>query len=346
MKLLLVTKGFPPRIGGVETLCRQLAEGLTSRGEDVTVVTFSGGRPAAREEQPYRVIELPSRGDVFEWSSRLVPALRGQEFDVCHVHNLHASVAAAVWAARVRPYVLTPHYHGGGHSRTARLVHPGYRVLGRRIVRGAAAVTAVSAAEASLLRCHFGADPEVIPNGVAPAHLATPPDRARQSIVVVSRLVRYKRVDAVIEALPVLPAHVLHIVGDGPEREPLLQLADRLGVRDRVQLTAERVSDPEVHRLLRDAAVYVNLSEAESFSYTVLESLAAGTPVVANGGPALAEWARRFPGAVLCADPAHPEQVAAAIRRLGGIRVEVDLGEYALPRVLDRYQRIYARVAG
>jgi hypothetical protein len=46
---------------------------------------------------------------------------------------------------------------------------------------------------------------------------------------------------------------------------------------------------------------------------------------------------------VLTADPAQPTQVAAAIRRLDGTRVDVDLGEYALPAILDRYQRVYER---
>jgi glycosyltransferase involved in cell wall biosynthesis len=241
---------------------------------------------------------------------------------------------------------LTAHYHGGGHGRPARLLHPGYRVLGRRIVLGAAALTAVSRTEASLLRRDFGADAEIIPNGVVPIEGVPPAaDFDQTTIVVVSRLDHYKRVDAVVRALPQLPGYLLRILGDGPERDTLLCLADQLGVRDRVQLTTDRLTDREVHAALRNANIHVNLSESEAFSYTVLESLAAGTPVVANGGSALAEWANKFPEAVLTADPAQPAQVAAAVRRLSAARVNVDLSEYALPGILDSYQRIYARVA-
>jgi glycosyltransferase involved in cell wall biosynthesis len=313
------------------------------------VLTYGGRGPAVRrpgDERPYRVLRLPSRGDVFEWSWLAVPELRRQRFDVCHVHNLHATVAAAVWASRRRPYVLTAHYHGGGHTRAARLLHPGYRLLARRVVAAAAAVTAVSRSEAALVRRDFAVDPEIIPNGVDPVPAGAPDAAAGPpTIAVVSRLMGYKRVDAAVRALAELPEYRLHIVGDGPERESLLGLADRLGVRDRLRLTGHRLSDEEVRGALRQAAVHVNLSAAEAFSYTVLDSLAAGTPVVVGGDGALAEWPTRFPGAVLTADPAEPAQVAAAVRTLSTARIAVDLGEYALPAVLDRYQRLYRRVA-
>jgi glycosyltransferase involved in cell wall biosynthesis len=247
--------------------------------------------------------------------------------------------------------VLTSHYHGAGHTLAARLLHPGYRPLARRAVRAAGAVTAVSATEADLVHHHFGVVAEVIPNGVDPGPAAGfPPVPPRPigppTMVVVSRLVGYKRVDAAIAALTHLPGFELRVIGDGPQRADLRRLAEGLGVADRVRFEAGRLSDADVRRAVRDAAVLVNLSEAEAFSYTVLESLAVETPVVANGSSALAEWAVRFPSGVVTADPDHPAAVAAAVRRLADHRVIVDLGEYALPSMLDRYEDVYARVAG
>jgi hypothetical protein len=48
---------------------------------------------------------------------------------------------------------------------------------------------------------------------------------------------------------------------------------------------------------------------------------------------------------VLAADPARPVEVAAAVRRLAGGRVDVDLGEYALPAILERYESVYEKAA-
>jgi glycosyltransferase involved in cell wall biosynthesis len=207
MRLLLVTKGFPPRVGGVETLCRQLAEGFARRGAEVTVLTY-GGR-VERDAIPtgdgaYRVIRLHSFGDAFEWSWGLVPALRRLPFDVCHVHNVHSTVVAAVWASMRRPYVVTTHYRGGGDTTAARLIHPLYRLLATQVLRGAAAVTAVSASEAALVKRDFGIDPEVIPSGVEPWGPATPAAGATTAAVGIPRAGTRVDVDLGEYALPAL----------------------------------------------------------------------------------------------------------------------------------------------
>jgi glycosyltransferase involved in cell wall biosynthesis len=350
MRVLLLTRGFPPRLGGVERVCAELAGGLAAAGDDVTVLTFAGRRPARTEQgEPYRVLRLPSLGDTFEFAPGLVRELRRLPFDACHVHNLHATVAAAAWRARAVPYVLTTHYHGRGHSPAARALHPLYRRLAARVVRDAAQLTAVSATEADLVERDFGTRPLVIPNGVHVepfAALARRPDPdGHGRLLTVSRLVAYKRLDAALAALARLPARwVLDVVGDGPDRRRLEGLAAELGLAGRARFHGGAVPDGQVRQLLRDADVLLNLSDAEAFSLVVLEALAAGTPVVVSGASALREWAARFPGAVVAADGV--DQVAAAVAGLEGQRVAVDLREYEWPSVVARYRAVYATVAG
>jgi glycosyltransferase involved in cell wall biosynthesis len=348
VKVLLATKAFPPRIGGVETLCRQLAEGLAERGDDVTVVCYrrNGEPPPADPAGRYRVVAVRSHFNAFELSAALPRTLRRQKFDVCHVHNLHSSMPTAVWATRCRPYVLTGHYHGGGHSPAAALAHPAYRWIARRVVAGAAAVTAVSAAEAAIVRRHFNVEPIIIPNGIplgkATTRSGTVPGTRR--VIAVARLVNHKRVDAVVSALPLLPGFALQVIGDGPEEHRLRQLAHRLGVADRLTIT-RRLSDAALTRAMAAADVYVNLSEAEAFSYTVLESLAAGTPVVANRTSGLAEWVERFPSAVVGVDPNCPSEVAEAIRTTARSRARVDMSAFDLDTIIDRYRALYRSAA-
>ncbi len=210
---------------------------------------------------------------------------------------------------------------------------------------GAAAVTAVSGSEADLVRRDFGIRPEVIPNGI-PRRAAAAGDPRSDTILLVSRLEPYKRVDGAIRALPLLaPPFRLRVIGDGPQKAGLERLAAELGVRDRVTFTAPALSEVELQAVYGEATVFVNLSGAEAFSYTVLEALAAGTPVVTSGDTALAEWSERFPDAVRTADPAKPGTVAAAIRALAGHRARADLSRYDLAAILDAYQRLYERVA-
>ncbi len=81
----------------------------------------------------------------------------------------------------------------------------------------------------------------VIPNAVAPpAAAAAPPEQRRPRIVGVGRLSPEKGFDLLIRAFariaPWYPEWTLQILGEGPQRRELEDLADSLGVRNQVRL--------------------------------------------------------------------------------------------------------------
>lgn len=107
-------------------------------------------------------------------------------------------------------------------------------------------------------------------------------------VVVLSRLYRLKGIEYFLEAAAIValrfPEARFLIVGDrGPEddayREALERQAARLGLGQRVIFTGFRLDVPEV---LSNAAVSVVPSLSEGLSNTLLESMAAGAPVVAT----------------------------------------------------------------
>jgi len=78
----------------------------------------------------------------------------------------------------------------------------------------------------------------------------------------------------------------LNIIGDGPERNNLEQLAKELGIEKRVifygLLNRTRILD-----VLQQSDVLVSSSNLETFGVTLIEALACGIPVIAtrSGGP-------------------------------------------------------------
>ena len=73
MKILIWTSSFHPELGGLQTVCQQLAEGLIARGHTVMVLTQRNDRTLLpREEMPegYTVVRIP------HWPKEL-PELRG-----------------------------------------------------------------------------------------------------------------------------------------------------------------------------------------------------------------------------------------------------------------------------
>lgn len=97
----------------------------------------------------------------------------------------------------------------------------------------------------------------------------------RQDYVVVSRMVPYKRIDLVVEAFARMPDRVLHVVGDGPEREKIAHLATHA---PNIILHG-RLSDADVENYMCHAKAFVFAAE-EDFGITMVEAQACGTPLI------------------------------------------------------------------
>jgi len=98
----------------------------------------------------------------------------------------------------------------------------------------------------------------------------------RSYLLGVSRLIPYKRLDAVLLTAQLLQQPVV-IVGDGPEAPRLRRLADGLTVP---VTFAGQVDDHELRRLYRGARALV-FPAIEDFGLVPVEAQACGTPVVA-----------------------------------------------------------------
>ena len=193
-------------------------------------------------------------------------------------------------------------------------------------LRRATEIAAVSAYLRELLLDRFrDLDPNrvhVIPHGVprrwkdlAPASQTA---SASPTVLVVSALWRYKRVDHAIEAFAQatrdLPAARLEIAGPGGEgeRAALEDLARRLEVTDRVVFLGSLDYDELARRYVSaDALLY--LSEVESFGLPVLEAMALGVPVVARRVGGVVEVGGNVPFWV--SPEAGPADAAAQLQR-------------------------------
>ena len=92
------------------------------------------------------------------------------------------------------------------------------------------------------------------------------------------RFVPYKRADLIVEAFARMPGRRLVVVGDGPEKERVLQAAQ--GATN-IEFRGV-VSQPELVDLMQRARAFVFAAE-EDFGITLVEAQACGTPVIAYG---------------------------------------------------------------
>jgi len=99
----------------------------------------------------------------------------------------------------------------------------------------------------------------------------------------VGRLAAQKRIPDLIWAMQLLQqlrpdAHYL-LVGDGPERQRLVQMIDRLEIQPRVRITGHR---DDAQRLIAGLDVFWLASEFEGMSNSLMEAMAAGVPAVCS----------------------------------------------------------------
>lgn len=117
--------------------------------------------------------------------------------------------------------------------------------------------------------------------------LPTPRPDGPLDLLWVGRMLRWKRVDTLLRAAARLAGSprlgIVRIVGEGPERDGLRRLADRLGLAtDRVRFEPA-VSAQEVRRLMRASDVYVLPSNGqEGWGAVAGEAMSEGCVLVAN----------------------------------------------------------------
>jgi glycosyltransferase involved in cell wall biosynthesis len=311
----MVCPRYLPEVGGTETHVYEVARRLAALGGfEITVLATDRSRRLPRQEvmegvSVLRVPSWPRRRDYY-LAPGIAAVIRQRRWDLVHCQGIHTPVPwqAMISARRAGiPYLVT--FHTGGHSsRLRNAVRTTQWRLAGPLLRNAVSLIAVSRFEAVTLAQHARLGDKrvmVIRNGGA-----LPSPRAGTVVVpgrIVSsgRLERYKGHHRVIEALPhvmreIPEAHLL-ILGSGPYERNLGELARRLGVSDRVNITHIAPADRQgMATTLAESSVVAALSDYEAHPVAVMEALCVARPVVgydiAGLGELIAEgWVRGVP---------------------------------------------------
>jgi glycosyltransferase involved in cell wall biosynthesis len=289
-------------------------------------------------------------------------ALRGGEYDVVHVHAPSSAAlllgAAALGRRRVDDVVLTLHNSWPNFRPRNRLL----AVLVMAVVPTTVACSSSAAASVPRWVRRLARRPmQVVTNGVdververaGEEHHLRPSNGAGRTVVSVGRMIPIKDQATLLTAFASAsrPHDRLVVLGDGPLRAELEQLAGRLGVAERVELPGLLPRD-EVYRLLGRADAYVSTSRGEGLPLSVLEALAARLPAVLSDIPPHREVAaataaarlvpvgdaRAFADALSRLLALPPEQRAA----LGRSARKAVTDAFSVHSMTDGYARIYA----
>jgi len=298
MRILRVAqKTYPDVKGGGAYHVHAMSRDQAAMGHDVTVVTVrhDSSLPSVEERNGYTVMRYdptvsPLGNDISTGMVRYLASAEG--FDVIHAHShLYFATNLAALKRRVGdvPLAITNH---GLYSQTApKQVFDVYlRTLGRWTFNRADVVFTYTVPERQALRdVGVTSDIEVVANGIDTDRFTPdgPTDDRLDSpaVLFVGRLIDGKRpVDAVRALKRILEDGIdvtLYVAGTGPLKSEMQQVAVENGSDDSVVFLGHVPYDdmPDVYRA---ADVLVLPSRDEGLPRTVLEAMAAGTPVVAS----------------------------------------------------------------
>lgn len=346
--------------GGAERVMVNLAGGFAARGYSVDLVL-------ARREGPYlealdpriRVVDLKAPRLLLA-IPRLIAYLRQTRPQVLLSALEDTNVVALLAATLARTpqrTVVTVHNHVSLESRhSPQLKRRLAPYLIRLFYPLADCIIAVSEGVASdLIRLGApSAKTRTIYNPIVTQtlreqlqeHLRHPWFTADQPpvILAIGRLHPQKNFPLLLQAFAevraVRPARLM-ILGEGPERERLQHLIDDLGLQEVVGLPGF-VANPAAY--LRQAACLALSSDWEGFGNVLVESMAAGTPVVATrceSGPSEILGEGRF-GRLTPVGDSHA-LAQALLETLNETpdreRLQRRAGDFTLERILEQYEQ-------
>ena len=317
MKVLITTDLYATNTNGVVTSVRNLMEELEKKGHEVRVLTVSERLRSRKEGNIYYIKSVPL-GAVYpdvrmpiSYRHRYLRELIGWKPDVIHSQCEFFSYQFAGFISRKTGAPIVHTYHTL-YEQYVTYIFPSKRIgaffvgkLSKYRLRKAEAVVAPTQKVETVLKNYGVRNPiHVVPSGIAleqHKERITEEERAERRralgipedhtvLLNLGRLGTEKNLSELIEllaiALPNNPKLTMLIVGDGPARKELEELARKLGVADHVIFTG-MVDPSEVHKYYQVGDIFVGASTSETQGLTYIEAAANGLPLLCRRDPCL-----------------------------------------------------------
>lgn len=301
-----------PTFGGSGVLATELGKALADEGHQVHFITY---------QQPVRLnifnanifyheVRVPTY-PLFDYppyevalASTMVDVIMNHDLDLLHVHYAIPHASAAYMAKQIvkskngRNVPVITTLHGTDITLVGR--DKTYEPVVTFSINESDAITSVSQnlREETYRNFPITKEVEVIPNFVDVARFNKKPFDAFKKVLApnqekillhASNFRKVKRVDDVIEIFAKvqreLPAKLL-MVGDGPERPAVENLARKLGVADHVRFLGKQ---DQMEEIMAVSDLFLLPSEYESFGLSALEAMAAHVVVISSNAGGLPE---------------------------------------------------------
>jgi len=334
MRVLFLTKYYPPSEGGIERYSHLLCSGLARAGHEVTVVCYGEDSSQTRTEtaEGVTIHRLRRRLTIARAPVSLsLPRILSRALDECDVLHMNFPNPWAelcyLRAPSDRPMVLS--YHSDVLPRRF------FRSLYAPIIKGVLrrATTIIAGSTPYMQSSHALTDHRercrIIPYPVDMERLENPDNdgvraarrRHGRFILFCGRLVHYKGVQHLIRALPRLQDLRLVVAGRGDQEGRYRAEAERSQVGHQVDFVG-KVNDEQLTSLYHASECFVlpSTSRAESFGIVLAEAMACHRPVISTEIGTGTSWINEDGKTGIVVPPEDSDALGSAISRIVGDR--------------------------
>ncbi len=378
LSLRLVCRSYPPVLGGSEIEAQRVCAALIRRGHHVTVLC-AGGDPMPDVKRwidpagvPVRIFgaRAPSRLRDYAFALGvawdLVRERRQYEIVYFLMQGVHLALGLPV-ARLLRKRIFMK--VSGSSIVTLMRKHWLGRLELQFLRRWASRVMVLNP----------GIEKEAVDAGLEHSQLAWMPNPVDQDefapcapeerreirtslglseesrvILFVGRLAPEKELPSLLSAFANVKEQyataTLVVIGDGPDRPTLEDMARHIGVSGAVQF-AGRLEGACVARWMRAADIFALVSSNEGFPCSLVEAMCSGLPAVVSDIPANTQLVEPMETG-LCVQTGDPQAIAAALerllrddnlrRKLGAAARDRVAGAYSTEKVVDRYEQLFS----
>ena len=357
MRVMIVVHGL--ETGGAEMMVLHLARELDRAGHPVRVVSLHGDETDVAGLMRRAGIDVVALNKAGGPDPRTVLRLRAQMRDfsptVVHTHLPvleYVLPAVRLYGRRVK-VIHTVHNIAREETR-----HRVLREVNRRAFSHGVVPVALNEEVRSSICREYALPPSAVPvvgNGIDLDAFRGPQRRglrgAGARLLCVARLAPAKNHALLLQTVALLRESgrdvSLTLVGDGPLRGRLEELARELGISERVRFAGRRTDTAAFYR---DCDLFVLLSDYEGMPMSIIEAMASGLPVVATRAGGVGELVDDgVSGALVEADAAAAAEAIAAICDDPALYARLSAGavrtssRYSATAMMEKYVGLYDR---
>ncbi len=356
MRILHLGKYYAPYLGGMETVLQNQVEGLLDAGVQVSVLVagehsldttehlgVSSGQQNSHLTRMANWGNYQSQPLTFSLFSQLRQQLNLFQPDLVQIH-LPNPLALAVWVlmnkTQSMPKLALWHHADITRQRVgAKVLHPLMDLCMQKA--DGIAVSSLALKENSGTLTEVKHKVSVVPFGIKDPSARGISQNPGRAFLFVGRLVPYKGLTNLIDAINKVPDSEVDIVGSGPLYAQLNKKISDLKLDQRIRLRGS-LPQSELDPLMAHcrALVLPSVDASETFGLVQLEAMAAGKPIIASDLPTGVAEVNRPGQTGLLVPPGDVDSLATALNRcLADDDLVRGWGQQARQIFLDEYTR-------